>query len=268
MRSNSGGVAAYRNAIALDPVIKRISIGNILWTRTGSTMPLRFTDSHRVGPRRAEGHANLSLALLRQDRHDDAAACQRKAIACDPIMPPPAVSWCGASSKATRLKRSVPASGPSFPPDLAEAYITLGAARLDLDSRKRQSALTAVRTDAGDVRIHCNLGVALIRLGASMPPPATPRGVALDPLHVGAHQSRQALLRQIGREAIAAHRAIALDPDLARPIQIWRKASRTKGGLRRYRLTARLSPGVLHDIQLQPRLALLMEGDYEAGWKA
>jgi tetratricopeptide (TPR) repeat protein len=275
-------VAAYRNAIAQDPhhVAAHLNLGNVLMdqNRIDDAIAL-YRTAIALCPDAPEGHANLGLALLRQDRHDDAAACQLEAIACDPNYAAAYASLGAVLREQGNPLEAIHACERAIvlKPDLAEAYITLGAASLDL--QQPEAAITAyggaLELTPGDARIHCNLGVALIRLGRiDAAAQACRAAIALDPLHASAHTNLGvALLRQDRpQEAIAAHRlAIALDPDLAKAYSNLAEGLKDEGRLDEALQANRkaVSLASCNDIQrFNHALALLMEGDYEAGWQA
>jgi tetratricopeptide (TPR) repeat protein len=275
-------VAAYQSAIALDPhhVAAHINLGNVRMDQD------RFDDAvalYRTAvalrPDAPEGHANLGLALLRQNHHDDANACALAAIACDP-----GYAVAHAALGAIRREQGKPLEAIQaceraivLKPDLAEAHITLGTARLDLEQQEAAIAAfdKALELAPEDARIHCNLGIALIRLDRLDAAVRVYRtAIALAPLYAPAHTNLGValLLQDRPQEAIASHRrAIALDPEHANAYSSLAQALKEEGQLDEA-LQVICKGASLASCQDPQRfihaLALLMEGDYEAGWEA
>jgi tetratricopeptide (TPR) repeat protein len=275
-------VAAYRRAIALDPshVAAHLNLGNVLMdqNRIDDAIAL-YQTAIALRPEAPEGHANLGLALLRQNQLDDAAACCMQAIACDPGYAAAHASLGAVYREQGRPLEAVAACerAIALQPEIAETYITLGTARLDLKQPEQAIAAyrMALEITPGDARIHCNLAVAWIlldRVDAAVE--ACRAALQLDPRHASAHTNLGVALQKQDRlaESIAAHRqAIALDPGLAKAHSNLAESLRDEGRLDEAFVASCKAvslPGCQDIQRFNHALALLMEGDYEAGWPA
>lgn len=273
---------AYRHAIRLDShhSAAHLNLGNLLMDDGAHDDAIAlYRTAIALRPDSAEAHSNLGLALLQQHRFDDAAACQLQAIACDPCY---AVAH--AALGAVRREQREPDEAVqacelaiALQPDLAEAYVTLGAARLDLYQPDEAIACyrRALELTPDDARIHCNLGVALIRIGRiDEAAECCRKGIALNPLHAPAHTNLGVALQRQDRvdDAIAAHRmAIALDPAFPKAWSNLSEGLKEQGRLDEALQASRtaVSFAACEPIQrFNYALALLMEGDYAAGWPA
>lgn len=273
---------AYRRAIALDPrhVAAHLNLGNLMMDQSALDDAIAlYRTAIALHPRGAEGHSNLGLALLRQNRLDEAAACQLQAIACDPLYAAAYASLGAARREQGQLQDAILACNRAIAlqPDLAEAYVTLGAARLDL--HQPEDAVACYRRALGltptDARIHANLGVALLRLDRIDEAADCCRmAIALNPLHAPAHTNLGVALQRQDRvpEAIAAHRmAIALDPAFPKAWSNLAESLKDEGRLDealQASCTAVSFPTCEPIQRFNHALAMLMEGDYAAGWPA
>jgi tetratricopeptide (TPR) repeat protein len=275
-------IIAYRNTIALDRnyVAAHLNLGNLLMDLNKVDDAITcYRTAIALQPRAPEGHCNLGLALYRNKQLDEAAACLIAALACDQHYAEAhaalgavrhdegdaleAVRLC---EQAIRLKT-----------DLAGAYMTLGAAYLDLqrDTGAVAAYEKAIELTPNDACLHSNLGAALVRVdriddGVT----ACQRAIALDPLYASAYTNLGvALLRQDKAiEAIAANeRAIALDPTFAKAYSNLSECLKDEGRLDEALQASRMSVAQALHSPMQDfnhALALLMEGDWAAGWAA
>jgi tetratricopeptide (TPR) repeat protein len=275
-------IAAYRRAIALDPshLAAHLNLGNVLVDRAEiDDAIVLYRSAIALCPDAAEAHASLGVALFCQRHHDEAAACLMRAIACDPDCAT-AHAYLGAVRREQgRPLEAVHACERAIGlrADIAEAHFALGSARIDLDQPEAavaayREALALAPTDA---RIHCNLAVALLRLDrVDDAVEACRTAITLNPEDASAHTNLGVALQRLDRldEAIAAHeRAIAIKPDCAQSYSNLADCFRDEGRLDESlqlnrQAVALASCEDLH--RFNHALALLMEGDYEAGWPA
>jgi tetratricopeptide (TPR) repeat protein len=273
---------AYRTVLSLDPhhVAAHLNLGNVLMDmyRVDDAVT-SYRTAIALQPDGADGHSNLGLALLRQDQLPEAAACQLKALSCDP-QHAGAHAGLGAVCRAQgeyedaiRLCELAIA----LKPDLAEASITLGTALLELD--RAQEALAVYQRARellpNDASIHCNLGVAFIKLKRLDEAAAACRAaIELRPAYASAYSNLGVALLQLDRaqEAIAAsERAIEIDPSFAKAYSNLAECLKDEGRLDEALDASRISVSLASRDKMQQfnyALALLMEGDCEAGWAA
>ena len=275
-------IAAYRKVIALDPrhVAAYLNLGNILIGRSEVDDAITlYQTAIALRPNAAEAHANLGLALHHQHQHDEAAACLMRAIACDPDCAT-AHAYLGAVRREQdRPHEAVHACERAIglKVDIPEAYFTLGCAKLDLE--QPEAAIAAFREALAltpeDANIHCSLGVALSQIDQIDDAVHAYRtAITLDPRHAAAYTNLGAALQRQDRldEAIVAHQtAITLDPEFANAYSNLAGCLRDEGRLDEAlrangQAVSLVSCGDVE--RFNHAVALLMEGDYEAGWPA
>jgi tetratricopeptide (TPR) repeat protein len=271
---------AYRAALSLDPnhVAAHLNLGNVLMDLDRIDDAIAsYRAAIAVQPHAADGHSNLGLALLRQNRLSEGAACQLKALECDPQHAGAHAGLglvCrmqGNHADAIRMCENALA----LKPELAEASITLGTALLELDRAEEALAVyqRAHELLPNDASIHGNIAVALIKLKRySEAATACRMALQLRPAYASAYSNLGVALLQLDRtsEAIAVtERAIEIDPAFAKAYSNLSECLRDEGRIDEAFDASRTAISLpSHDpmLQFNHALALLMNGDYEAGW--
>jgi tetratricopeptide (TPR) repeat protein len=244
----AGAVTAFERTVGLAPLDAKLRsrLGTALLDLGRPTeAETAYRQSIALADHVAQSHFNLGVALGSLDRTPEAVAAYRMAIALDPHH--------------------------------VAAHLNLGNALMDQNELAEAIAVYAktLAFAPTDARIHCNLSVALLRLDqVDDAIEACRTAIAHDPLYASAHTNLGVALQRLDRldEAIAAHeKAIALDPEFAKAYSNLAECLRDEGrldeSLRLNRQAVALdSCEDLH--RFNHALALLMEGDYEAGWPA
>jgi predicted O-linked N-acetylglucosamine transferase (SPINDLY family) len=265
-------VAAYRQAIALDPNRPEFHNNLGLMLQALNKLPdaaAAYRKAIALAPGMREAHFNLGLALAAMGRPADAAAAYRQALA---LMPEYAelhynlantLLALGDPDAAIDSYRRAIALKPAYP----EAYTNLAAT---LRERGDLGAATAAfrraaALDPGSAEACNNLGIALCGLGALEEAVAWHRrAIALRPDHAGAYTDLGIALHRLGQphEAVAAYRkAIAVDPDHAGAHNnlgvVLQELEQLDEALAHYRRARALKP---HEAEAVNNQGLLLQG--------
>ena len=273
--------ASYRDALKLQPMMVEAhsNLGAVLAdldefdeaaTHCQKALVLR--------PDYAEAHYNLGNVLRAQGKDDEAAAAYRQALALKPAYAEASYNLGlvlmaeGRLEDAAACYRQAIATRPEF----AEAHCNLGLVMIELNRPKEGDAhlRRAIEIAPDFAEAHCNLGIALMKQGSLADAAACLRqALALQPDYLEAHNNLGSVLTELDRpeDAIASYEsAIALDSSYAQAHEnlgiALMDACRVTEAAASFRRAQALKPED-PEPHWNEALALLLGGDFDAGWK-